>query len=45
MISSKGQVRVNYQKPDTNEKNFKKLMPKIGYIPQNLGLVKKFVRT
>ena len=40
MISSKGQVRVNYQKPDTNEKLFKKMMPKIGYIPQNLGLVK-----
>ena len=40
MISSKGQVRVNYQKPDTHEKNFKKVMPKIGYIPQNLGLVK-----
>jgi len=40
MISSKGQVRVNYQKPDPNEKLFKKLMPKIGYIPQNLGLVK-----
>jgi len=40
MISSKGQVRVNYQKPDPNEKHFKKIMPKIGYIPQNLGLVK-----
>lgn len=40
MISSKGQVRVNYQKPDPNEKRFKKIMPKIGYIPQNLGLVK-----
>lgn len=40
MIASKGQVRVNYQKPDTNEKLFKKMMPKIGYIPQNLGLVK-----
>jgi len=40
MISSKGQVRVNYQKPDTNEKIFKKIMPKIGYIPQSLGLVK-----
>jgi len=40
MISSKGQVRVNYQKPDPHEKFFKKIMPKIGYIPQNLGLVK-----
>ena len=40
MIPSKGKVKFDYQTPDTKNKNFKKTMSKIGYIPQNLGLVK-----
>ena len=40
MIPSKGQVKFDYQTPNVNNKNFKKSMSKIGYIPQNLGLVK-----
>ena len=40
MIPSKGQVKFDYQTPDQKNKTFKKIMSKIGYIPQNLGLVK-----
>jgi len=40
MNPSKGQVKFDYQSPNTSNKNFKKVMSKIGYIPQNLGLVK-----
>ena len=40
MLPSKGNVRFDYQIPDTRNKLFKKSMAKIGYIPQNLGLVK-----
>lgn len=40
MKPSKGQVKFDYQTPNTKNKNFKKAMSKIGYIPQNLGLVK-----
>ncbi len=40
MNPSKGQVKFDYQTPNTRNGNFKKAMSKIGYIPQNLGLVK-----
>jgi len=40
MKPSKGQVKINYQTPDTHDKKFKPLMAKIGYIPQSLGLIK-----
>ena len=40
MVPSKGVIKVDYQTPDIENKQFKKLMYKIGYIPQNLGLVK-----
>jgi len=40
MRSSKGQVKVDYESPDINNKQFKRAMAKIGYIPQNLGLVR-----
>ncbi len=40
MIPSKGVIKVDYQTPDFTNKKFKKVMAKIGYIPQNLGLVK-----
>ena len=40
MLPSKGNVRFDYQIPDIKNKIFKKSMAKIGYIPQNLGLVK-----
>jgi len=40
MNPSKGQVKFDYQTPNTRNNNFKKAMSKIGYIPQNLGLVK-----
>jgi len=40
MRPSRGQVKVDYQTPDTDNKKFKQEMAKIGYIPQNLGLVK-----
>jgi len=35
-----GTVRVDYQIPSITNKKFKKMMTKIGYIPQTLGLVK-----
>ena len=40
MNPSRGIVKVDYQTPNINNKNFKKLMSKIGYIPQTLGLIK-----
>jgi len=40
MIPSKGTVKIDYQTPDIKNKKFKSMMSKIGYIPQNLGLVK-----
>ncbi len=40
MTPSKGIIKVDYQTPNMNNKNFKSMMHKIGYIPQNLGLIK-----
>ncbi len=40
MKPSKGIIKVDYQTPDIASPQFRKLMHKIGYIPQNLGLVK-----
>ena len=40
MKPSKGQIKVDYQTPNMNNKQFKRAMSKIGYIPQSLGLVK-----
>jgi len=40
MNPSKGKIMVDYQIPNTSDKKFKSLMHKIGYIPQNLGLIK-----
>lgn len=40
MIPSKGTIRIDYQTPNINDKKFKKMMHQIGYIPQNLGLIK-----
>ena len=39
MKPSKGQVKINYQTPDIHDKKFKRVMSKIGYIPQSLGLI------
>jgi len=40
MSPSKGTIKIDYQKPNMNNKQFKLMMHKIGYIPQNLGLIK-----
>jgi len=40
MKPSRGTVRVDYQTPDVNSKRFRRTLHRIGYIPQNLGLVK-----
>ena len=40
MTPSKGEIRIDYQIPNIHESKFRRLMNKIGYIPQNLGLVK-----
>ena len=40
MKPSRGQVKINYQTPDMHDKKFKRVMSKIGYIPQSLGLIK-----
>ena len=40
MIPSKGTIKVDYVSPNMNNKKFKHMMHTIGYIPQNLGLVK-----
>ena len=40
MIPSEGTIKIDYVKPNMNDKKFKKMMHTIGYIPQSLGLVK-----
>ncbi len=40
MTGSKGTIKIDYQTPNMNNKKFKSMMHKIGYIPQNLGLIK-----
>ncbi|KFM20055.1 Phosphonates import ATP-binding protein PhnC 2 [Marine Group I thaumarchaeote SCGC AAA799-P11] len=40
MIPSKGTIKIDYITPNMNNKKFKKMLNTIGYIPQNLGLVK-----
>jgi len=40
MNPSEGQIKVDYQTPDMNKKQFRRAMSKIGYIPQSLGLIK-----
>jgi len=40
IIPSRGQIQVFGRKPNMCDSIFKAIMPKIGYIPQNLGLVK-----
>lgn len=40
MRPSKGTIKIDYQTPNMNDKKFKSMMHKIGYIPQNLGLIK-----
>ena len=40
MTPSKGTIKIDYQTPNMNDKKFKSLMHKIGYIPQSLGLIK-----
>jgi len=40
MNPSKGKIMVDYQTPSTSDKKFKPLMHNIGYIPQNLDLIK-----
>lgn len=40
MIPSRGIIKIDYVTPDVTNKKFKNMMHTIGYIPQNLGLVK-----
>ncbi len=40
MTPSKGTVKIDYKTPKMNDKKFKLMMHKIGYIPQSLGLIK-----
>jgi phosphonate transport system ATP-binding protein len=40
MSPTKGKIMVDYKTPNTSDKKFKSMMHKIGYIPQNLGLIK-----
>jgi phosphonate transport system ATP-binding protein len=40
MTPSKGTIKVDYKTPNMHDKQFKSMMHKIGYIPQNLGLIK-----
>lgn len=40
MTLSKGTIKIEYQTPNIHNKKFKSMMHKIGYIPQNLGLIK-----
>lgn len=40
MTPTSGEIRVDYQQPDIHKSQFRRLMNKIGYIPQSLGLVK-----
>jgi len=41
MNPSQGKIMVDYKIPNISDKKFKSIMHKIGYIPQNLGLIKK----
>ena len=40
MTPSRGTIKIDYQTPNMNNKKFKMMMHKIGYIPQSLGLIK-----
>ena len=40
MMPSNGTIKIDYQTPNMKDKKFRKMMHKIGYIPQTLGLVK-----
>jgi len=40
MTPSKGTIKIDYLTPNMNDKKFKSIMHKIGYIPQSLGLIK-----
>ncbi len=40
MFSTKGTIKIDYVVHDMNDKKFKTMMHTIGYIPQNLGLIK-----
>ena len=40
MNPTNGKIMVDYQTPNICDKKFKRFMHKIGYIPQNLGLIK-----
>jgi phosphonate transport system ATP-binding protein len=40
MTPSKGTIKIDYLTPNMNDKKFKLMMHKIGYIPQSLGLIK-----
>ena len=40
MVPSRGTVLVEDRKPDQQDRRFRKIMSKIGYIPQSLGLVR-----
>ena len=40
MNPSQGKIMVDYRIPNISDKKFKSFMHKIGYIPQNLGLIK-----
>jgi len=40
MNPTNGKIMVDYQTPNISDKKFKRFMHKIGYIPQNLGLIK-----
>ena len=40
MNPTRGKILVDYQTPNISDKKFKSFMHKIGYIPQNLGLIK-----
>ena len=40
MNPTQGKIMVDYKIPNISDKKFKSFMHKIGYIPQNLGLIK-----
>ena len=40
MNPTQGKIMVDYKIPNVSDKKFKSFMHKIGYIPQNLGLIK-----
>ncbi|ABK77886.1 ABC-type phosphate/phosphonate transport system, ATPase component [Cenarchaeum symbiosum A] len=39
MAPARGRVMVDYVRPGQNNREFRRMMPQIGYIPQGLGLV------